>query len=248
MTNQDREKDKLDERSPVPLYFQLQEIIRQKILKGHYHEGRLIPSEAELQKRYNVSRITVRNALEGLVYEDLLVRKQGKGTAVAPRRMVEQFTSLKSFTEKMIAQGAKVKTRVLEVKCIGAPERIANHLDIRPEEKILYVQRLRYINNEPIALFTSYLRYDLGLKEHDDFSVSMYWLIENRCDRPIAGADKEVEATVAMEYEAELLGIQPGECVLLIRNTTYDTQGIPIEYAEGVYRSDRYKFQIKLKR
>ena len=115
---------KLKEHSPIPLYFQLQEILRQKIMDGEYPEGVIIPSESELQKTYSVSRITVRNAIEGLVFEDLLIRKQGVGTIVAPRRVVEDFSSLKSFTEKMSSQGVSFHTKVIAVRWIGAPERI----------------------------------------------------------------------------------------------------------------------------
>jgi GntR family transcriptional regulator len=240
--------DKLNENSPIPLYFQLQEILRKKIREGEYLEGMTIPSEAELQKTYGVSRITVRNAIEGLVFEDLLIRKQGVGTIVASRRMVEDFSSLKSFTEKMSGQGVSIHTKVIDARWIGASERIAEHLQIEPEERILNVTRLRYVEKEPIALFSSYLPGRLGIAEDEDFSKSMYWLLENEYGCTIAGGEKIIEAVSAEAYEAGLLEIRPGDCVLFIRNTTIDPDGTPLEYAEGIYRSDRYKYVVKLKR
>lgn len=239
---------KLNENSPIPLYFQLQEILRKKIQTGEYRNGTIIPSETELQKMYGVSRITVRSAIEGLVFEDLLIRKQGVGTMVAPKRVVEDFSSLKSFTEKMEAQGVEVCTEVLEVKWIGASERIAEHLQIEPEEKVLNVYRLRYIDNEPIALFSSYLPGKLGIGEDEDFSRSMYRLLEQKYGYRIVGGERIIEAASAEEGEAKLLKIKPGDCVLLIRNTAVDADGNLLEYAEGIYRSDRYKYVVKLKR
>ena len=217
-------------------------------MDGEYPEGVIIPSESELQKTYSVSRITVRNAIEGLVFEDLLIRKQGVGTIVAPRRVVEDFSSLKSFTEKMSSQGVSFHTKVIAVRWIGAPERIAQHLKIEPEERILNVTRLRYVDEKPIALFSSFLPAGLGVREDEDFSKSMYWLLEHEHGCSIAGGEKIIEAATAQEYEAELLEIRPGDCVLFIRNTTLDQGGVPLEYAEGIYRSDRYKYVVKLKR
>jgi GntR family transcriptional regulator len=238
----------LDEKSPIPLYFQLQEMIKKKIEEGFYKEGDLIPTEKELQQLYSVSRITVRNAIAGLVFEDLLVKKQGLGTIVARPRMVEDFSSLKSFTEKMAAQGAAVATQVIEVKRIGASERIAHHLAIEPESEIIYVKRLRFVDEEPIALFISHIRGDIGITEDDDFKRSIFDLLENKCDIKISGGQKVIEATSANKEEAEFLKIDVDEPVLLIRNTTLDSDNKPIEYAEGVYRSDRYKYVLKLKR
>ena len=239
---------RLDEKSPIPLYFQLQEEIKKKIEQGIYKVGDLIPTEKELQQIYSVSRITVRNAIAGLVFEDLLVKKQGLGTIVARPRMVEDFSSLKSFTEKMAAQGAVIATEVIEVKIIGASERIAHHLAIEPESEIIYVKRLRFVDEEPIALFISHIRGDIGITEDDDFKRSIFDLLENKRGIKISGGQKVIEATSANKEEAELLKIDVDEPVLLIRNTTFDFDNAPIEYAEGVYRSDRYKYVLKLKR
>jgi len=239
---------RLDEKSPIPLYFQLQEQIKKKIKQGIYKVGELIPTEKELQQLYSVSRITVRNAIAGLVFEDLLVKKQGLGTIVARPGMIEDFSSLKSFTEKMAAQGAAIATEVIEVKRIGASERIAHHLAIEPESEIVYIKRLRFVDEEPIALFISHIRGDIGISEDDDFKRSIFELLENKCGIKISGGQKVIEATAANKEEAELLKIDVDEPVLLIRNTTFDTDNKPIEYAEGVYRSNRYKYVLKLKR
>ncbi len=239
----------LDINSPVPLYFQLQEVLRKKIIRDIYSPGDLIPSEKELQDLYKVSRITVRNAINGLVLEDLLIKKQGKGTIVAFPRMQEDGNStLKSFTEKMEQLGLKISTEVLDVARIPTPERIAEHLGIKAEEEIIYSKRLRKVDGEPIALFENYISTGTGVTEHDDFGGSIYKLLEEKYFIKISGAEKVIEAGIARTEDATFLSIMEGDPVLIIRYTTFNLNNNPIEYAEGIYRADRYKYMVKLKR
>ena len=239
----------LDTKSPVPLYFQLQEVLRKKILGGVYHPGKLIPSEKELQTLYGVSRITVRNAINGLVLEDLLIKKQGKGTIVAFPRMQENGNStLQSFTEKMEQQGHQISTEVLNLNRIPVTERITQHLRIQKNDEIVYAKRLRKVDGEPIALFENYVCTSVGITEQDDFTGSIYKLIEGKYGEKISGAEKVIEAGIARKEDAEYLDIQEGDPVLIIRYTTLGSDNNPIEYAEGIYRADRYKYMVSLKR
>ncbi|MFP4268438.1 MAG: GntR family transcriptional regulator [Spirochaetaceae bacterium] len=239
---------KLDSNNPVPLYFQLQEIIKRKIEEGEYQPGDLIPTEKELQELYGISRITVRNAINGLVLEDLLVKRQGYGTVVASKRMVEDFSKLSSFTEKMRSQGAEVTSKVLEVARMQAPSRIAEHMRIETGDPVIEVKRLRFVDGEPIAFFTNYLLPRYGVNENDDYSGSIYELLEKKYGVSIVSGEKVIEAMVAASTEAKLLNIAVGDPVLLIRNVTCDENGEPVDYAEGIYRADRYKYVVKLKR
>jgi GntR family transcriptional regulator, N-acetylglucosamine utilization regulator len=239
----------LDLSSPVPLYFQLQEILRRKILDEYYKPGDLIPTEKELQELYNVSRITVRNAVNGLVFEDLLIKKQGLGTIVAYPRMQEEGNSkLQSFTEKMEQQGYKISTEVLDVSKIPAVERISEHLNIADDEEIIYSKRLRKVDGEPIALFENYISTSTGVSDEDDFSGSIFKLLEEKYSIKISGSEKEIEAGIARKEDAELLNITAGDPVLIIRYATLDNNNKCIEFAEGIYRADRYKYMLKLKR
>lgn len=241
----------LDPSSPIPLYFQLQEILRKQIGAGEYKPGDLIPSEKELQERFGVSRITVRNAINGLVFEDLLVKKQGHGTMVALPRIVEDFSRLKSFTEKMRDLGTdpdRIETRVLRAKRISASERIGGHLKIPVSDTLIYIKRLRLIDGEPVAVFESYIRAELGIGEDEDFTRSIYEIFEKDHKLKIIGAEKSIEASCAQGEEAALLHLQEGDSTLIIRHTTFAEGNLPIEYAEGVYRADRYKYVVRLKR
>ena len=239
----------LDINSPIPLYFQLQEILRRKILDGEYNPGDLIPSEKELQNRYGVSRITVRNAINGLVIDDLLIKKQGRGTMVAFPRMLEEGSStLQSFTEKMEQQGLKISPEALAVVRIPATERITEHIHIGEGEEIIYSKRLRKVDGEPIALFENYISAGTGVTEKDDFSGSIFTLLEKKYDIKISGSEKVIEAGIARNEDAAFLNISAGDPVLIIRYTTFDADNNCIEYAEGIYRADRYKYMVRLKR
>lgn len=239
----------LDVKSPIPLYFQLQEILRREILDGKYSLGELIPTEKELQDQYSVSRITVRDAVKGLVFEDLLIKKQGRGTIVAYPRMQETGDSaLHSFTEKMEKQGLKTSTQVLDVLRIPVTERLSEHMDIKPDEEIIYAKRLREVDGEPIALFENYISTGTGLTENDDFSGSIFNLLEKKYKITISGSEKIIEAGIARIEDAALLKISAGDPVLIIRYTTFSSDNKRIEYAEGIYRADRYKYMVRLKR
>jgi GntR family transcriptional regulator len=239
----------LDTGSPVPLYFQLQEILRRKILDGEYKPGDLIPSEKKLQELYSVSRITVRNAVNGLVFDDLLIKKQGRGTMVAFPRMQENGnTKLQSFTEKMEKQGFKISTEVIDVVRIPGTERLAEHLNIEKGDEIIYSKRLRTIDGEPIALFENYICTITGVTELDDFSGSIFNLLEKKYGIIISGSEKEIEAGIAGNEDSTFLNISPGDPILIIKYTTFDSENKRIEYAEGVYRADRYKYIVRLKR
>lgn len=239
----------LDNSSPLPLYFQLQEIIRKKIMDHIFNPGDIIPTEKELEKIYNVSRITVRNAINGLVFEDLLIKKQGKGTIVAfPKMQEDGNTALQSFTEKMKKQGKITSTEVLNVLRIPATDRLLEHLDINLDEQIIYAKRLRKVDGEPIALFENYISTRTGVSEKEDFSGSVFELLENKYGIKIFSSDKVIEAGLANKEDADFLKISAGDPVLIIRYTTYDDNNNRIEYSEGVYRADKYKYMVRLKR
>jgi GntR family transcriptional regulator len=148
----------------------------------------------------------------------------------------------------MEAQGGNVTSRVLSAETIDAPARIAEHLHIDTETPILRVKRIRLVDDEPLALFTNYLIKDTGINEDDDFHGSIFKLLEDTYGVPIVSGEKIIEAMVAGSEEAEALDISVGDPVMLIRNITYDINGIVVDYAEGLYRADRYKYVVRLKR
>ena len=236
--------------SPLPRYYQLREIIREKITSGHWAEGEVIPSERELGEQYGLSRMTVRQSVMDLVKEGYLYREQGRGTFVARPKITQQLSKLTGFTEDMQSRAQSTTTKVLGREMWAADEITAEKLRIKPGQPLFRVERLRLTEAEPLALETSFISF-IGcenLLEEDLEHNSLYHLLETKYGLPPLEAEQELEAGLAHESEAALLKIMAGGPVLLIRRTTYTERNQPLEYASSVYRGDKYRFYSRLSR
>lgn len=239
---------RIDVRSVIPLYYQLREDLRRRIEAGEWKAEEAIPSETELQDIYGVSRATVRQALSELVMEGLLIRKQGRGTFVAPQKIAEPLPRLVSFTEEMRAVGLEPSTRSVKVARTTEPPRRVRETLRTDEQDFLRIERVRCANGQPIVLLISYLPVSLGIDPAEDFSGSLYSLLENKYSIQLGEALQMIEAGVADEYTASQLDIEEGEPILIIRRGTFAKDGRPVEYVEGFYPADRYRYTIRLER
>jgi GntR family transcriptional regulator len=235
---------------PLPRYYQLKEIIREKVRAGAWPPGEPIPSERELSEQYGISRMTVRQSVSELVNEGLLFREQGRGTFVERPKIAQQLLRLTGFTEDIGARQQLPGARVLEAEMWPCDETVAARLRIKPGQPVFHLRRLRLADAEPLALETSIISF-IGCErlldedlEHD----SLYRLLEATYHQPLLEAEQEVEAGLAGTHEAEALGIAPGEPVLLTRRLTFTDRQRPIEYATSVYRGDKYTFCARLVR
>ncbi len=235
---------------PVPRYYQLQEIIRERIRSGEWAPGSLIPSERELCERYGISRMTARQAISGLEAQGLLYREQGKGTFVGQPVIAQQLLQLTGFTEDMIARKSKPGARVLSAEMWPADEETAQRLRIRVGQPVYRLRRLRLADGEPLAVELTrvsfigcerLLHYDLGQE-------SLYRLLDGAFDIPLLEADEELHADLASEDEAELLQVVPGSPVLRTSRVMVTRRNQPVEYATSVYRGDKYRFYTRLVR
>lgn len=238
----------LDDEVPVPLYYQLEEIVQAKIKAGRLTAGDLLPSEKELSQIYGVSRATVRQALESLVRKGLLLRQRGRGTFVAKPKVEEGLPRLASFSEEMQAKGWEHRTKVLRVEEIEPPQAISDKLGAPAGGRVLLIQRLRSVDSEPVVLSTSYLPVQLGIDPTEDFSKSIYQLLEQKYGIRIESGKTTIEGSVARGREAKLLGIPSGAPTLRIRRLALDDRHQPIEYVEATFRADRYRYSVELKR
>lgn len=241
-------KFKLSDDNFVPYYHQIKETLRSQIEAGHYAVGDLIPSEAELQRLFGVSRATIRHAIEGLVAEGLLDRKKGKGTLVAGPKIKEQLPRLVSFTEEIHSVGRVALTRVLSATHVVPPARIAQALQIGAGEKVLRVDRLRLVDGEPLVILASHMAPWVKLGPEDDFSGSLYAKLENDLHIQLGRADQVIESLRAPREYATLLGCEAGDPVLAFHRVTYTKDGRPVEYVDATYRGDRYQYAIQLER
>ncbi len=237
----------------APKYTQLENIIRDKIVRAEWTPGMKAPSERELCDTYGLARMTVRQAQNNLVVEGFLVRVHGKGTFVARPRLRQSLGQLTGFSEDMRDRGVVATAQLLAREQRDATEAIAAALALPIGAPTLFVQRLRLANGHPIAVESCTLRGDVGaLLAHDDLEgQSLYRLLEQRCGVQLTRAGQDIEAGVANEAEARLLGMARGAAVLHIQRTSFAPwQGheAPIEYVHSTYRGDRYRFHVELAR
>lgn len=232
----------INKNSPIPLYYQLAEILREQIASGELPSGVQIPTERELCERMGISRVTVRQAIAYLIREGLLVAHPGKGTFVAEPKLSYETVSLLSFTEKMLSQGRQTSSHVLEQAVVHPPKYIVENLQLDPHERAIKIVRLRF-GQEPLALESVFVPYDLchGLEERDLAAESLYGILEQEYHLRPEHAQQSFEATIANEYEAKMFGIAEGAPMILLEGVTYTRHDEPVEYFKAVYRGDRFK-------
>jgi GntR family transcriptional regulator len=237
--------------SPLPLYFQLKELLRQEIESGHWQPGQRIPSEATLCQAFDISRSVVRQALRELEYQGLLYREQGKGTFVAQPKISESLMQdLSGFYEDMVAKGLTPVTKVLRQEIQPVEKKIATYLQIEPGDKVIVIERLRSVGSEPINLVTTYLPHDIcpDLIDEDLSTQSLYALLEKKYGLELSHGLRTIEAVAANQYEAQLLGVDEGAPLVLLDSVSYLGDGRPIEYFHAVHRGDRSKFEVEVVR
>lgn len=240
---------RLDRRSPVPLYYQLKEIFRSWITSGCFNSGERFPSENELQKTFQVSRMTIRRALTELVYEGFLIRERGRGSFVVRPRVQSLLRKLTSFTEDMQLRGLRADNKFLDFRVIHDVE-VARKMEIPEEEELVQIRRIRLVEGEPVAVQNAYVRHAFcpRIAERGLIEGSLYKTLENGYGLKLGRALQTVEAKPADEYEASLLEIGIGQPVLILERLTYLAGGEPIEYVRSIFRGDRYRFIIELVR
>jgi len=239
----------IDKHSPLPLYYQLEEQIKKSIESEELRPGDALPSERELSETYQISRMTVRQAITNLVNRGYLYREKGKGTFVTSQKFEQNLQGLTSFTEDMKARNLIPGSKLLHFEIYPADEDIKAMLSLEDDELIYKIKRLRLANDEPIAVETSYLPVKLvpGLTP-DILASSIYTYIENDLELTIGHASQTVEAAIVNEEDQQHLNINKGVPVLLIQRETYLENGTPLELVRSSYRADRYKFKIDIER
>jgi GntR family transcriptional regulator len=235
------EQMNIDYESKVPLYYQLKEEIKKKILNGTYKENDLIPSERELGEQFNLSSTTVRRALNDLVQERLLERKAGKGTFVRMGKVKRDLRKVLGFTANMQEMGLSPSTRVLSKKIIPANPFARQRLALEKGAMVVKINRLRLANDVPMMLETRYIRTDLcpGI-EKLDLSSSLWKVFESIYSHKPYRHTQNVTIARFSGPQAALFGLEGGSPAFLINGVTYIKDGRPIECEESLYRSDKY--------
>jgi GntR family transcriptional regulator len=233
---------------PLPLYYQVKENLMEKINKKIYQIGDVIPSEAELQAIYKVSRITIRRAIQELVQEGYLSTQQGKGTFVSQPKATQQLNLISSWAETMTSLGLHPQTKTINFSEEPAPIQIASELGIEPGSAVYKMERLRYASNEPISIMINYIVPEVApdLMQRGLISESLYETLEKVYNITLKTAVEKVEARAATSSEANLLNVKRGAPLLYVTRITYDSDDKPIEIVQATSRADRYSYTVKL--
>jgi GntR family transcriptional regulator len=226
------------------------ELVRDRILEllDSMKVNEAIPPERRLSMKLGVARMTVRRAVEDLVREGYLVRRQGSGTFVAEPKIAQQLT-VTSFTEDMQSRGFIPSSKTLSMSVIPAGARIGRRLELPPAEPVLRIVRLRFADDETMAIETLNVPKDLtpGLTPEDLEDGSFYELLENRYGIVMATGTQTIEPTVTSEEESEILQIPLGSPAFLFERTTRSLDGVVVEFVRSVYRGDRYRITAELR-
>jgi GntR family transcriptional regulator len=195
-----------------------------------------------------VSRMTVRHAMNALYVRGVLHREQGRGTFIAEPKLEEPTNILFSFTEFMLRRGMTPGALLLHLQRIPATRSVSEELQLDLGQDVYYVNRLRLANQEPMAIEHSYFSAALfpGLDKQNLETQSIYSVLESHYGVYLAQGSQSYEPTVANEEESNLLKVPLGAPLMLIRRTSFDKQGRPVEHAKDLYRGDRSRFVSKM--
>ena len=239
----------IDKESRIPLYYQLMDIIKEMIEEGHLSENDQLPSERELCETYNVSRSTVRQAIQELEKEGYIYREHGKGTFVSPEKFKQDLLSFYSFTDEMKKIGKVPSSKVLDFKVIKCTDDLAKKMKLDLGEKLYMFTRLRLADNEPMMLETSYVPYRRfpGLTKEQLEQSAMYEIFTKKYNAVFTCAEEIFQPVLTREEEAILLQYQQGFPAMMIERITHENDKI-IEYTKGIARGDRFKYHVLLKK
>lgn len=248
MTIESQEK-LIDRDKPQKLYIQVFEILRKKIENGEWEVGSQIPVEEELCKIYGVSKATIRLAVLELVRQGYLMRQQGRGTFVCKRVIPEGLTMSTSFKELMLDAGISFTTTVLAQTVMMPTDDLDVKLDMPEDKHIIYIKRLRSVDNEPVLLQETFIPYHVCPSIlHDDISGnSLFELFEKKYGLTITKVKDYIEIVYSKKDESELLGLPPNSPVLLLEQHFYSGDA-QIMYMRSFKMPDRFRFSIEFEK
>ena len=236
---------RIDRCTPVPLYFQIAERLRNQMQTQGMHPGELLTTDERVQQEFGVSRATARKAIDELVDEGLVERITGKGTFICEPHLQVPLPSMLGFTTELKHRGMHPSTRVVSVGWAPVGKGIGDVLGLDADTLVLRLERIRYADDKPVLHSVDILPEQLRIKAEDDFSGSLYGLIESR-GVELAGCQNVIEASVADQRLGGLLEVKKGFPILVLRRTSYDSSGRPVLYEDAYFRGDMYSYAIRL--
>jgi GntR family transcriptional regulator len=244
-----RSADLIAPLSPVPLHAQIREILRRRILDGSYAPHSRMPSESQMISAFGVSRITIRQALGDLQKEGLIFKVMGKGSFVAKPKAFQNLSKLQGFGEAMSPSGYETYSLLLSSRTVAASPVVAQRLHLKPGAPVFEIQRLRYLNREPISVDVSYFPPDIGqrLTQEDLATRDIFVILENDLGRNLTHADVQIEAIAADESLARHLDVEEASPLLRIERLTW-ADDVPIDFEFLYYRGDAFQYRLRIDR
>lgn len=227
----------------VPLYLQIADDIKGKIESGEIKANSRIPTEHELSELYKVSRITIRKALELLVDEEILVRKQRIGTFVSNRKVTRSLNTFMGFSQSCELDGNKATTLFLSAELVKARPSDVKRLALQEDDKVIRIRRLRFCNDIPVILEENHFPKEYGFLLAEDLSGSLHEIL-SRHGIALTGGSKIIGVCYATREEAKHLGVKENDALILSKDVAYDTTGKAVYSGKEIINADRYEYKI----
>lgn len=239
---------KIDHSSNKPLHLQAEELLRKLIESEEYKNGKLLPNEVDLSAQLNISRNTLRQAINKLVFEGLLLRKKGYGTKVVKKGIVGGVKNWLSFSQEMKMLGVDIRNFELHISWKLPSDEITNFFEINPATRCMVLERLRGNKEYPFVYFISYFNPAIPLTGEENFIRPLYEILQNDYNIIVKTSKEEISARLAGEHIAEKLEIKASEPILIRKRFVYDVNNVPVEYNIGYYRADSFTYTIDAER
>lgn len=234
----------------IPLYAQLVAAIEEQINSGEIKPGQMIPSENKLCALYNVSRTTVRQALNDLAVRGKVVRVKGRGTFIPRFSARKPYDGLAGITSEIkYLKQTRVLSKVLSQETILSSTETAQSLGLKQEDAVIKLERLRFFENEGVAgvdlRFLPFSRFS-GLLDENLEDNSLYNLLISKYQTIPSRSIQQICGMGCPEKYADLIGLKPGDPITHFKDIVYDQNDVPFEFGENFYRIDRYQYRIEL--
>lgn len=233
-------------RENIPVYIQIHDAIKEKIEENYWEIGDRLPSERELAIQFEVSRMTLRQAIQMLADEGIVERKIGSGTYVSSKKVQEKMTGTTSFSEIMRSQGRVPTSKAVSYFFTTPSSSEIEKLNLKPSDSILRMERIRLADGVPICFEVTSIpkKFIRGLSK-SQVTSSLYQVLEENGHYKITGANQTVSAMLASEKVAEYLEIKRGSAVLRVRQVSFLDTGEPFEYVRSQYVGNRFEFILE---
>lgn len=232
----------------IPAYRKIYAILKQQLKDQFYPVGTLLPTEAELEQKFGVSRTTIRKAVSILAADGYLKVRQGKGTEVLDGSTAQRLNCITSITETLRSKGHKVTTQGMSIRKMPPPEYVAAALDIPAGTQVYQLQRVQCADGKPIAIMLNYLKESVvpELERYSGTFVGLYSFLEDKYKIVLRDACEHLSAVAADFAESQILRVEVGAPLLCSKRITNTDLG-PFEYSVIKLVADKYEYIVYLK-